>query len=67
MPVVSDPPLARALHASVEIGQVIPAELYAAVARVLAFVYRVAGRSRLAGRPGPAGGASAPGRRSIAS
>jgi flagellar biosynthesis protein FlhB len=46
VPLVSDPPLARALHASVEIGQVIPPELYAAVAKVLAFVYRVAGRRR---------------------
>jgi flagellar biosynthesis protein FlhB len=48
VPVISDPPLARALHQSVEIGQVIPEELYAAVARVLAFVYRLTGRRRLA-------------------
>jgi flagellar biosynthesis protein FlhB len=48
VPIVSDPPLARALHASVEIGDVIPEELYAAVAHVLAFVYRMAGRRRLA-------------------
>ena len=48
VPVLSDPPLARALHASVEIGQMIPPELYAAVAKVLAFVYRMAGRRRLA-------------------
>ena len=48
VPVVPDPPLARALHSSTEIGQVIPEELYAAVARVLAFVYRMAGRRRLA-------------------
>jgi flagellar biosynthetic protein FlhB len=48
VPVIADPPLARALHASVEVGQVIPEELYAAVARVLAFVYRLAGRRRLA-------------------
>ena len=48
MPVVTDPPLARALHSSTEIGQVIPEELYAAVAQVLAFVYRMAGRRRLA-------------------
>jgi flagellar biosynthesis protein FlhB len=48
VPIVADPPLARALHQSVEVGQVIPQELYAAVARVLAFVYRVAGRRRLA-------------------
>jgi flagellar biosynthetic protein FlhB len=46
VPIVPDPPLARALHSSVEIGQVVPAELYIAVARVLAFVYRVAGRRR---------------------
>jgi flagellar biosynthetic protein FlhB len=54
VPVVADPPLARALHSSVEIGQVIPQELYAAVASVLAFVYRMAGRrSMIAGaRPG---------------
>ena len=48
VPVVADPPLARALHSSTEIGQIIPEELYAAVARVLAFVYRMAGRRRLA-------------------
>jgi flagellar biosynthesis protein FlhB len=48
VPVVADPPLARSLHASTEIGQVIPQELYEAVARVLAFVYRLASRRRLA-------------------
>jgi flagellar biosynthesis protein FlhB len=48
VPIVADPPLARALHSSAEIGQVIPAELYAAVARVLAFVYRMARRRRYA-------------------
>jgi flagellar biosynthesis protein FlhB len=48
IPIVPDPPLARALHKSVEIGQMIPAELYAAVAQVLAFVYRMAGRKRAA-------------------
>ncbi len=48
VPIVSDPPLARALHRATEIGQVIPEELYAAVARVLAFVYRMARRRRYA-------------------
>ncbi len=48
VPVIPDPPLARALHASAEVGQMIPEELYAAVARVLAFVYRVARRRRYA-------------------
>jgi flagellar biosynthetic protein FlhB len=46
VPVVPDPPLARSLHAAVEIDQMIPAELYAAVAQVLAFVYRMAGRKK---------------------
>jgi len=48
VPIVPDPPLARALHKSVEIGQMIPAELYATVAQVLAFVYKMAGRRRAA-------------------
>lgn len=48
VPIVPDPPLARSLHASVEIDQMIPAELYAAVAQLLAHVYRVAGRKAAA-------------------
>ena len=44
VPVIPDPPLARALHASVEVGTEIPEELFGAVAGVLAFVYRTAGR-----------------------
>ena len=44
VPVISDPPLARALHASIEIGHPIPEELFGAVAQLLAFVYRTAGR-----------------------
>src|SRR5271165_1580537 len=48
VPIIADPPLARALHSSAEIGQLIPQELYAAVARVLAFVYRTARRRRYA-------------------
>jgi flagellar biosynthetic protein FlhB len=46
VPVIPDPPLARSLHKSVELGQMIPAELYAAVAQVLAFVYRMAAKRR---------------------
>jgi flagellar biosynthetic protein FlhB len=48
VPVISDPPLARSLHASVEVGRVIPEELYQAVAQLLAFVYRTARRRALA-------------------
>jgi flagellar biosynthesis protein FlhB len=43
--VVPDPPLARAIHGTVEIGQMIPEELFQAVAELLAYVYRVAGRA----------------------
>jgi flagellar biosynthetic protein FlhB len=46
VPIVPDPPLARSLHASVEIGQQIPEELFEAVAQVLAYVYRVSRRAR---------------------
>jgi len=44
IPIVEDPPLARALHAGVEVGQEIPEEFFQAVAQLLAFVYRVASR-----------------------
>jgi flagellar biosynthetic protein FlhB len=44
VPVVENPPLARALHATVELGREIPEQLYQAVAELLAFVYRTAGR-----------------------
>jgi flagellar biosynthetic protein FlhB len=38
VPLVRDVPLARALYRSTKVGQEIPAELFAAVAQVLAFV-----------------------------
>lgn len=41
VPVVENPPLARALYGSVEIGSAIPPALYQAVAEVLAFIYRL--------------------------
>ena len=41
VPIVENPPLARALYRSVEIERPIPPELYQAVAQVLAFVYRL--------------------------
>ena len=39
VPVVSDPPLARALHGACVVGDVVPVELYEAVAKLLAQVY----------------------------
>jgi flagellar biosynthetic protein FlhB len=44
VPVLPNPPLARGLYASVEVGQAIPEEFFHAVAQVLAFVYRTANR-----------------------
>jgi flagellar biosynthetic protein FlhB len=38
--IVENPPLARLLYSSVEIGDVVPEDLYQAVAEVLAFVYK---------------------------
>lgn len=46
---VENRPLARELYSNVEVGHVIPAELYAAVAEVLAYVYRAEERARAAG------------------
>ncbi|MGA8780689.1 MAG: EscU/YscU/HrcU family type III secretion system export apparatus switch protein, partial [Terracidiphilus sp.] len=40
VPIVENPPLARSLYRSVEVGQAIPADLYAAVAAILAYLYR---------------------------
>ena len=40
VPLVENPPLARSLYKSVEPGQSIPFELYAAVAGILAYLYR---------------------------
>ena len=41
VPILARPPLARALHKVVKEGQPIPANLYKAVAEVLAYVYRL--------------------------
>lgn len=42
--IVENKPLARMLYANVEVGQVVPPELYQAVAEVLAFVYHLKGK-----------------------
>jgi flagellar biosynthetic protein FlhB len=40
VPIIENPPLARSLYRSVEVGQAIPVDLYAAVAAILAYLYR---------------------------
>ncbi|MCD7726659.1 MAG: flagellar biosynthesis protein FlhB [Clostridiales bacterium] len=42
--IVENKPLARMLYANVEVGSVVPPELYQAVAEVLAFVYHLQGK-----------------------
>jgi flagellar biosynthesis protein FlhB len=41
IPIVENPPLARALHATVEVDQMIPIEHYKAVAEVIGYVMRL--------------------------
>jgi len=55
IPLVQDVPLARALHASCEIGQEVPPQFYGAVAKVLAFVMGLKAKGSAAGmhRPPP--------------
>jgi flagellar biosynthetic protein FlhB len=48
IPVVENPPLARALHGTVEIDQEIPAEHYRAVAEIIGYIMRL---RRMVGRP----------------
>ena len=43
--IVEEPPLARALHRSCDIGDAVPENLFEAVAKVLAYVYRMEGRA----------------------
>ena len=46
VPLVENVPLARGLAEKVRVGRTIPADFYAAVAEVLAFVFRLRGRGR---------------------
>ncbi len=48
VPIVENPPLAQALYRTAEVGQEIPAELYRAVAEVLAYIFRLLHGQRFA-------------------
>ena len=48
VPIVENKPLARALYAAADVGDLVPAELYQAVAEVLAYVYRLKNNRRRA-------------------
>ena len=49
VPIVENPPLAQALYKAADVGQMIPPKLYAAVAEILAFLYRA--QLRMSARP----------------
>jgi flagellar biosynthesis protein FlhB len=59
VPVIRDVPLARTLHRVCELGDEIPAELFEAVARVLAFVFGLKRRGAAAGEHSAQSGLSA--------
>ncbi|MBL8912833.1 MAG: EscU/YscU/HrcU family type III secretion system export apparatus switch protein [Archangium sp.] len=48
IPIVQDIPLARLLYKKVKVGGVVPADTYKAVAAILAFVYRLTGKTKAA-------------------
>jgi len=45
IPIVENPPLARAIYADVDIDQEIPEELYVAVAEIMAYVFKLKNRA----------------------
>ncbi len=49
IPIVERPPLARLMYAEVEVGQYIPEKFYQAIAEILAYVYRLSGKSLTGG------------------
>jgi flagellar biosynthesis protein FlhB len=49
VPIIENPPLARALYAAADVGQDIPPHLFKAVAEILAYLYRLLG-GRLPGQ-----------------
>jgi len=63
IPIVENPPLAQALFRATEVGEAIPAKLYAAVAEILAFLYRTQANLRSSMNAARAAGGNSPGTR----
>ena len=55
IPMVENPPLARVLYRTVEVGESIPPKLYAVIAEILAAVYRAQARALAAAAPAGGG------------
>lgn len=53
VPILENAPLAQSLYKTVEVGRPIPAALYAAVAEILAFVFRAQAQARRQAQGGP--------------
>lgn len=53
VPILENPPLARALHKDVELDAEIPTEHYQAVAEIIGYILRLKGKVRGAGAPTP--------------
>ena len=53
VPIIENPPLARALFGGVEVDQEIPAEHYKAVAEIIGFVFRQQGKLKPRAAPAP--------------
>jgi flagellar biosynthetic protein FlhB len=51
VPVIEDPPLARALYAAVDIEEMIPSAHFEAVAKIIGFILNAANRRRTPARP----------------
>jgi flagellar biosynthetic protein FlhB len=51
VPIIEDPPLARALYSAVDIDEMIPPAHYEAVAKIIGFILGAAGRRRATARP----------------
>jgi len=66
VPIIENPPLARSLFRSVEPGQSIPHDLYAAVAAILAFLYRQQVEEKMRASSREPGSAQPPPRRAQA-
>lgn len=45
VPIIENPPLARALYGAIDVGRAVPPEFYRAMAEILAYIYKMMGRS----------------------
>lgn len=50
VPIIENPPLARALYGAIDVGRAVPPEFYRAMAEILAYIYKLMGRNISASR-----------------